>query len=95
MYAGIIDLDDNVVYTNMPSYPVQFKYSGLIKAVNNTETNQIQFVLGTYYSHFVLPVGANSANQVDADQPMLFNYNNDLLTRYYSYKLKKFQESKN
>lgn len=62
MYTGIIDLDQNAIYTNIPSYPVLFTYSGLIKAVNNTENNQIEFVLGSYYSDFVLPAGANSAN---------------------------------
>lgn len=67
MFSGIIDFDDNIIYTNIPAYPVLFKYSGLIKAVNNTENNQIEFVLGSYYSHMVLPAGANSANQIDAD----------------------------
>lgn len=84
---GVIDNDEDVVYTNIPATPVLFHYSGILKRVNDS-SNTSYLIRSPFFSHNFAVADRNSLNNVDNDQPMLFNYNNDIITRFYSAKLR-------
>lgn len=77
---------------NIPAIPILFHYSGIIKLVYDKATGESHLIRAPYYAHFVQPVGKDSVNHIDSDQPMVFNYNNDLITRFYSARLRRTLE---